>query len=393
MKKRTVPFEGTMLCFSHLRWDFVYQRPQHLMVRMARHGRVLFVEEPLPFEGEPHLDVRPAAHGVEVVVPRLHAEHCVPGNAAGEARQRMLLDALLQERRISRPVLWYYTPMSWAFSRHLPASLVVYDCMDQLSAFSGAPPQLVSREESLMASADLVFTGGHSLYEAKRWLHDAVYPFPSSVDVSHFAQARHATEDPPELRGIGFPRIGFYGVIDERLDTGLLAQAAALRPDWQWLLTGPVVKISPSSLPQAPNLHWLGPQRYEDLPAHIGRWDVAMLPFALNEATRFISPTKTPEYLAAGCPVVSTPVTDVVRTWGGSGLVTIAPDAAGFVAAIESSLLHQPARSPAVCRAADALLDGLSWDLTCSEMVQHMRSHSAPREAGKRRPNDAAWAA
>jgi glycosyltransferase involved in cell wall biosynthesis len=397
MNDRAVPSGGALLCFSHLRWDFVYQRPQHLMVRLANHWPVLFIEEPMPFDGVPHLEQRIVAPGVEVIVPRLEAVHCVPAHAAGEARRRVLLDALLRERGIHRPVLWYYTPMSWPFSRHLSASLVVYDCMDQLSAFHGAPPQLVAREADLMASADLVFTGGYSLYEAKRFAHSRVFPFPSSVDVPHFAQARRIADDPPELAGIGGPRIGFYGVIDERFDTGLVAQAAAARTGWQWLFVGPVAKISPASLPQAPNIHWIDAQPYAALPAHVGRWDVAMMPFALNEATRFISPTKTPEYLAAGCPVVSTPIRDVERHWGHSGLVRIAADAAEFVDAIEYMLAEWPARSPAVCLAADALLHGLSWDRTCSEMTQRMRERLAERDSKRRRDTTslggAAWAA
>ena len=209
--------------------------------------------------------------------------------------------------------------MSLAFSDHLAPGLIVYDCMDELSAFRGAPPELVEREVELMCRANLVFTGGYSLYEAKRQRHDNAHPFPSSVDVEHFAAARRPQHDPDDQAEIPHPRLGFYGVIDERLDIALIEQVARMRPDWQIVLVGPVVKIDPAELPQRDNIHYLGGKTYDELPQYLSGWDVAIMPFALNESTRFISPTKTPEYLAGGCPVVSTPITDVVRTYGDTG--------------------------------------------------------------------------
>jgi UDP-galactopyranose mutase len=357
---------ATLLCFSHLRWDFVYQRPQHLMSRLARRHPVLYIEEPAPTEGEPRFELREVAPGVQVAVPLLPPDECVPGHPRGEVRQRLLLDGLLARLKVEAPLLWYYTPMSLGFSDHLEASVVVYDCMDELSQFLHAPPALVPRERALIARADVVFTGGVSLYRAKRTLHRHVHAFPSSVDAAHFAQARTLPDDRPEQAALPHPRIGFYGVLDERLDTALLAAAARRRPDWQWLLVGPVVKIDPATLPQGPNLHYLGPRRYDELPAYLAGWDVAMMPFALNNATRFISPTKTPEYLAGGRPVVSTPITDVVRTWGRSGLVHIGDDAEAFIAAIDKALAGP--RGAPFCAQADALLKPLSWDRTVAEM-------------------------
>jgi len=405
MVSRAAPPNAALLCFCQLRWDFVYQRPQHLMSRIARQRPVFFIEEPLPFDGKPYLERRRVASGVQVLVPRLPTAHCAPGHETGEAQQRGLLGQWLREQRIRRPLLWFYTPMSVVLTPQLQASQTVYDCMDQLSAFAGAPPQMAAREAELLARADVVFTGGHSLYEAKRRLHPHVYEFASSVDVPHFAQARQVQADPPELSALPpGPRLGFHGVIDERFDSALVAEAAALRPDWQWLFVGPVVKIRPESLPQAPNIHWLGPRPYAELPAHVGRWDLAVMPFAINEATRYISPTKTPEYLAAGCAVVSTPVNDVVRAWGDCGLVRIASDAAGFVQAIAATLAQQPARSPAVCAAADRALRGLSWDNTCRAMLERLREReqalaaaagpegAALRHGGGEAGTAAAWA-
>jgi glycosyltransferase involved in cell wall biosynthesis len=300
------PLTPTLLCLSHLRWGFVYQRPQHLMVRWARDHNLLFMEEPVPCdETEPWLEVRPQGQTIQVLVPRL--PHGVTGRAADDAT-RELLDRYLSKLGVEDLLLWYYTPMSLAFTDHLRPRLIVYDCMDELSAFRGAPPELVERERQLLARADLVFTGGYSIWEAKRQLHANVHAFPSSVDIAHFAAAREPQADPPDQAAIGRPRLGFYGVIDERFDIQLLEQVATLRPDWQFVMVGPVVKIDPATLPQQANIHYLGSKTYEQLPQYLAGWDVALMPFAMNESTRFISPTKTPEYLAGGCPVVSTPL-------------------------------------------------------------------------------------
>jgi UDP-galactopyranose mutase len=257
--------------------------------------------------------------------------------------------------------------MSLPFSDHLDAAAVVYDCMDELSAFSGAPPVLLERERALLARADVVFTGGHSLYEAKRGRHPNVHAFPSSVDVAHFRRARARLPEPPDQASIPHPRIGHYAVLDERLDIDLVAAIADARPDWQIVLVGPVVKIDPASLPRRPNIHYLGGKRYEELPAYLSGWDAAFMPFALNESTRFISPTKTPEYLAAGKPVVSTPVTDVVRTYGERGLVQIADTPAGFVAALERILTTGDERRPWLDD-VDRTLGEMSWDQTWARM-------------------------
>jgi len=358
--KRSYPRD--FVCFSHLRWHFVHQRPQHLMTRFARESRLFFVEEPVPTDAaEPHLDVHGTDAGVTLLVPR------IPAGVDAEAAQRTLLDRHFADAGVTRPILWYYTPMSLAFSDHLEASAVVYDCMDELSAFKGAPPQLVERERALMERADLVFTGGYSLYEAKRDRHPSVHAFPSSVDVPHFAAARGAVVEPEDQAALPRPRMGFFGVIDERFDIDLLAGIARMRPDWQLVMVGPVVKIDPATLPHAPNIHYLGGRSYADLPRYLAGWDVALMPFALNESTRFISPTKTPEFLAAGRPVVSTPIRDVVRTYGDAGLVQIARTPDEFVAAIERALSGQ-GRSERWLAEVDRALADMSWDQTWARM-------------------------
>lgn len=346
-----------LVCLSHLRWSFVFQRPQHLMTRCGRNRRVFFVEEPDFQAGiEPHLHVE-ANGGVHVVVPRL--PNGMRRHDVSEV-QRRLLDGLLKTCRIRDFVAWYYTPMSLAFTDHWSPRAVVYDCMDELSAFKDAPAGLEAAEAKLMQRASLVLTGGHTLYRAKCHAHHNVHPFPSSVDVTHFAQARRAIVDPPDQASIPHPRMGFMGVIDERMDVALIDGVAAARPDWQIVMVGPVVKIDPTCLPRRANVHFLGARNYQQLPSYLAGWDVALLPFARNEATRYISPTKTPEYLAAGKPVVSTSITDVIEPYGTSGVVRIADDVPAFVDACAAALADPGEWLPR----ADALLATMSWDDT-----------------------------
>ncbi|PLC49069.1 glycosyl transferase [Pollutimonas subterranea] len=360
--------QPTLICFSHLRWDFVYQRPQHLMSRYAKEFNVQYVEEPIyTDEADSWLEVRHVAEGIQVLVPQLG----IDAKAHPEQEQRRLLDQHLGLGTGSNIILWYYTPMSLTFSEHLHARLVVYDCMDELSAFRGAPPRLVELERRLMERADIVFTGGHSLYEAKRLLHGNAHAFPSSVDVAHFARARGQLPDPIDQADIPRLRLGFYGVLDERLDIVLIDELAALRPDWHLVLVGPVVKIDSDSLPRGPNIHYLGAKTYDELPHYLAGWDVALMPFALNEATRFISPTKTPEYLAGGRAVVSTLISDVVRSYGGSSMVSIARTAHDFTDAIQQALQKAGDRTN-LLHEADLILDGMSWDRTWHQMRRLM---------------------
>jgi UDP-galactopyranose mutase len=372
-----------VICFSHLRWDFVFQRPQHLMSRFARRHPVIVFEEPVIHGGGIQLDMRVCeTSGVTIATPRL------PEGLDGPCRDavlRQLLDEMVSERGLRRPVLWYYTPMMLTFSRHLEASAIVYDCMDELSGFRFAPTELGRLEAELFEAADVVFTGGHSLYEAKRHLHSNIHPFPSSVDVSHFGQARGDLPCPADQSGIPGPRLGYVGVIDERLDLGLIDRLAEARPEWSIIMVGPVVKISEADLPRRPNLHYLGSRSYEALPAYISGWDVALMPFALNEATRFISPTKTPEYLAAGRPVVSTAVTDVVRHYGDLEAVRIAGDPKAFVTQCEVALRLSGVGSEQWREPVDAALGQMSWDQTFLKMNVLVQQASLARSARRDR--------
>ena len=355
-----------LICFSHLRWDFVFQRPQHLLSRAAGAYTVIYFEEPvseLAGQSEARLAVRTTEDAILVATPMLPSG--LDAMAADEA-QKMLLDGLLAETGLPVSVMWFYTPMAFGFASHLQAPAVVYDCMDELTLFKGASPRLNLLERRLLKRADLVFCGGHSLYQAKRQLHAQAHLFASSVDAPHFAKARdRGVAEPADQAGLPHPRIGFFGVIDERMDYALLDALAAARPEWAFVMLGPTAKVEPADLPQRANLHWLGRRSYDQLPAYLRGWQAGMMPFAHNEATHFISPTKTPEYLAAGVPLVSTSIADVVTGWGGGGLVEIADTAAAFAAAIER-LLAAPRE--AWLAEVDERLAGMSWDTTWAQM-------------------------
>ena len=372
----SVSARPTLIVLSHLRWDFVTQRPQHLMTRATRDFDVKFLEEPVWVEsGEAGSQTLPRDHDVTVIQPVLPN-----GTDAADAvdHQRSILDGLVAAAK-GPVVLWFYTPMALPFARHVPADLIVFDKMDELSAFQNAPPLLLALEQELLELADVVFTGGASMHEAAAHRHANIHCFPSSIDTAHFAAAREAgLTDPADQAALAHPRLGFFGVIDERFDIDLVGKLAALRPDWQLVMIGPVVKIDPASLPQAPNLHWLGGKQYAELPAYLSGWDIGVMPFAINDATKFISPTKTPEFLAAGLPVVSTPIRDVVRPYGEAGLVEIASTAAEFADAVDR-LLARP-RAEWLTR-VDAQLALGSWDRTCSAMhaeMEKIMSAAAP---------------
>jgi UDP-galactopyranose mutase len=370
-----------LVVFSHLRWDFVFQRPQHLLTRLARTRPVLFVEEPV-FDpaGDPRWEFREPAPGVTVCRP--HTPEQSPGFSDP---QTPLLAPLVRQLVAGRAAagydLWFYTPLALPAADGLTPGVVVYDCMDELSAFKNAPPQLLAREAELLRRADVVFTGGPSLYRAKRHRHPNAHCFPSSVDAAHFATAASGgRSDPPSQADIPRPRLGFFGVIDERFDLDLLAACAEARPAWQFVLVGPVVKIDQADLPRAANIHYLGQQQYADLPAFLGGWDVALLPFARNDATKFISPTKTLEYMAAGKPIVSTPITDVAEPYG--GIVGLADEPAGFVAACERALAETSTERASRLARYDQILAATSWDRTAAAMAERMEEAALGMRAG-----------
>lgn len=382
-----------LIVFSHLRWDFVYQRPQHLMSRLAPHYRVLFFEEPVFDAGPPRIDTLSPQPNIEVLRPY------TPVKAVGFHDDQLsvlkpMLAEYLSRKGIDDYLVWFYTPMPLPLIAQLHPRAVVYDCMDELTAFKDAPRQLYQRETALLRVASVVFTGGPSLYESRRNLHPQVHCLPSAVDGPHFSPAGlKADSDEAKLaaklhEGIGQPRLGYFGVIDERLDAGLVAAVADAHPDWQLVMVGPVVKIDRARLPQRPNIHWLGMQPYALLPYLIAAWDVGLLPFARNEATRYISPTKTLEYMAAEKPIVSTPINDVVALYG--DVVRIAGTAAEFVAGCEAALAESEAARAQRVGEMLATVWRVSWDhaaetirsILAQELQKAQSSTSAMRDLG-----------
>jgi UDP-galactopyranose mutase len=381
------PEEPALLVFSHLRWHFVTQRPQHLLTRAAQSRHVYFWEEPWFHDAtDPESQRRDGGsleflqaeqtENVTIIRPNFnHGEDSIEG-------QRRLLDRFLLDRRLERFDSWFYTSMALSFTAHLHPCVTVYDCMDELSAFLGAPPELIEREKELFRVADVIFTGGQSIYEAKRSKHSNVHAFPSSIDVPHFAQARTVQSTPSDQAGIPHPRVGFFGVLDERFDSALVSEVARLRPHVHFVLLGPVVKVDPAQLPAASNIHYLGSKSYAELPRYLAGWDAAIMPFAMNDFTRFISPTKTPEYLAAGKRVVSTPIKDVVADYGMPGLIEIAGTASEFATALDRAISadHDAEWSQRVERK----LAQSSWDLTWAAMraeidaVRNRKSKDVP---------------
>jgi glycosyltransferase involved in cell wall biosynthesis len=379
----------TLIVFSHLRWNFVFQRPQHLLTRLAAHYQVLFIEEPAHAAGAPRLEVESGDAGVTIIRP---LTACPSAGFADD--QLALLGPMLADylcgQKIEEYMVWFYTPMALPLLDRLAPLLVVYDCMDELSAFAGAPPQLRQREAELLGRADLVLTGGPSLYRAKKHFHPHVLCLPSSVDAAHFSVEAKVddaamVEFAHRLQGqIPAPRLGYFGVIDERMDLDLVRRLADADPAWSIVMVGPVVKIDPRSIPRRPNLHWLGQQPYEALPRLIEGWQVGLLPFALNASTRFISPTKTLEYMAAGKPAVSTAIKDVAILYGDVVRIAHSPD--DFVAACAAALEEGPSERCARLLAMQASVSRSSWTATANTIHAALQVKLAALAARKAEP-------
>ncbi|TFZ06374.1 glycosyltransferase family 1 protein [Ramlibacter henchirensis] len=368
----------TLIVFCHLRWNFVYQRPQHLLSRLGSRWRVVLIEEPVTGQAEQRLERFSPAPGVEVWRPHVH------GTAPGfhddhiSVLQKFVNEAIAQQK-ITDYWVWFYTPMAVPLAAELQPRGIVYDCMDELTLFKNAPRQLVQRENVLFKEADLVFTGGPSLYRSKKDRHPSVHCFPSSVDAAHFAQVER---DHPLQAELPRPRLGYCGVIDERINMQLIEAMATAHPEWQLIMVGPVVKIDPMGLPRHANIHWLGQQGYQDLPSFICGWDVCLMPFALNEATRFISPTKMLEYMACGRPSVSTPIRDVVEPYG--HVVSIAETPQEYIQACERILARSIDEQRAHAAELAQAIAKTSWDKTAQQMAQLIEQADRAKDAAER---------
>lgn len=360
-----------IVCHCHLRWDFVWQRPQHLMTRLARFHRIFFLEDaaPLPAgENKPRLEVKEPQENIVVVKPLLiprtdNTEQDLEVDRQNAAHLVPMLKAEAERRGFNSIIHWFYTPMAYWLAEEFPSQAIVYDCMDELSMFKNPPAGILEYEKELLSCADLVFTGGRSLFVSKSEHHPNVHMFPSGVEVEHFDKAcSNETPIPSDIESVGHPRFTYTGVIDERLNLDLVGEVARRRPEWQFVMIGPVVKIEPEALPQSPNIHYLGQKPYADLPGYLKGTDVAIMPFALNDATRYISPTKTLEYMAARRPVVSTPIADVVAYYDQVVYVAANPD--DWEQACQEALHADSDRLDKGVRAAQAQ----TWDSIAERM-------------------------
>ncbi|WP_166636892.1 glycosyltransferase [Cognatilysobacter terrigena] len=374
-----------IIVHCHLRWDFVWQRPQQIFSRLAKNHRVLFIEDPVIAEGEPHLAIDEPYPNLVRIVPQIPQHLAVNADKDAEIFLPQIKEALrthpLLAGRFESPVHWFYSPMpAPGYMGQFGAAGVVYDCMDELANFRFAPPDIADRERFVMSNADVVFTGGYQLFDAKSKHHDNVHVYGCGVDVEHYSKARdEKTEIPAAVAAAPGPRFGYFGVIDERLDYELISALADRFPDASIVMAGPLAKVDPNDLPKQANIHWLGQQRYEDLPAIVKGFDVCLMPFALNEATKYINPTKTLEYMAGGKPIVSTAVADVVRNF--TPIVDVAYSQDEFLDAVDRAWREPNANliAQGIERAA-----GSSWDATVESMrndVQQAVWSAVPTQA------------
>lgn len=366
-----------IICFSHLRWNFVFQRPQHLLTRWAKESRVFYFEEPIIGNYESNFLKTIYSKNLKLTVITPHIKENTSENDINLYLKDSVRE-IIKWYNVSDYLLWYLTPMAVEFTGDLHPKTIVYDSMDELSAFKGAHPNMLKNENTLFKMADVVFTGGYHLYEFKKNRHHNIHPIPSSIDQAHF-ESGLGSEDPVDQAQIPFPRVGFFGVLDERLNIELLDGLAQKMPDYHFIMIGPVVKIDPATLPRHENIHYLGQKSYEELPLYLAHWDVAFLPFAKNESTRFISPTKIPEYLSANKPVVSTSIRDVIVPYGEMGMVEIADAVDDFSLAIKRMMTQR--KNANWQQMVKEHLKTNSWDLTWSKMKNIIYSTLESKES------------
>lgn len=358
----------TLVVYSHLRWEFVKQRPQHLMERLSKHFDILFIEEPIFYTDQNKGSARELKINTHLTVVQPRIDWNNPAQLAE------ITQAFLSEKEVTEaPLVWFYSPAFVDVIDEMEFSTIIFDCMDELKNFKGASPELLEQENRLLKIADVVFTGGKSLYESKKRFNHNVHCFPSSVDRKHFEKALNTVAElPTDLQKVKQPIVGYYGVIDERIDVELIGKVAKALPHISFVMIGPVVKIDEASLPKLPNIHYLGGKDYQQLPEYLAHFTVAMMPFALNEATQFISPTKTLEFMAALKPIVSTPITDVVRDYKKEVYIAMSKDddirAQEFVTNISKAIFETENQTKKRERLQTAVLEKTSWDKTAATM-------------------------
>lgn len=382
----TRTFDYPIIVHCHLRWEGVWQRPQQFLSRIAQRHKILFVEGPLlrPSNDDPTFELIPVPDHPNVTVMRTHfpESRFQDGDWVDSQRLWLLKEALAGPLRgqFEEPVQWFYDPMAApCFIGKVNERANVYDCMDELSQFKFAPPEIKAREQRLLAAADVVFAGGRKMWLSKSRYNDNAHFYGCGVDVKHFAKARAAeTEVPADVAGVKKPILGYFGVVDERLDYELIAKLADADRDWSVVMVGPVVKVDPASLPKRPNLHWLGRREYAQLPNYTKAFDICLMPFALNEATEYINPTKALEYMATGRPIISTAVPDVVSNFGEVVSIAISPDC--FVEMCQRALANPD--DEAIERGLK-MADSNQWEAIVAKLENHIETALKKKEQAR----------
>ncbi len=373
-----------IIVHCHLSWDWVWQRPQQFVSRLSRQHRILFVETLAP---DPQLSTATARFerakefpNITLLRLQFPAWRWPDGEYIDLERRRLVQEFVIGPGagQFENPVQWFYDPMAApAFLGHMGEILTVYDCMDELSKFRGAPPQIVERETELLKRADVVFTGGRKLFEAKSRWNGNCHFYACGVEGEHFGRARAAeTVVPPDIASLPKPVLGFFGVVDERMDYELVAKLADANRRWSIVIIGPTIKVEPGALPRRSNLHWLGARAYADLPSCCKGFDLCLMPFALNESTEFINPTKALEYMATGRQIVSTAVPDVVRNF--AGVVKIGRSHGEYLELCEEAL-EQPDYA-AIAKGLQLTAEN-SWDAIVAELENHLQEALAHKRA------------
>ena len=371
-----------IIAICHLSWDWVWQRPQQFLSRLSETHPVLFVETHCTSTPVSFTRTRAARHYHQVTILEIHlpAQHWSDGEYIDKERRRVLKDRLTGEfnGRFDDAILWFNDPMAvTAYAGQLGEHMIVYDCMDELSQFHGAAPELIERERELTRIADVVFCGGRKMRDKRLSLNPNTHFYGTGVDCDHFGSSlSDQLSVSPEIAELPGKVLGYFGVVDERLDYDLITALADACADWSIAMVGPVAKINPTSLPRRPNLHWLGARPYEQLPAITKGFDVCLMPFAINAATEYINPTKALEYMAAGRPVVATAINEVKSNF--SGVSRIARNHDDFI-----KLCRREARSPSRSRIQRGLKLAAdnTWEAITAKMQGHINEALSRRRA------------
>ncbi len=370
------------LIYSQVCWWGVWQRPQEVAKGMTEYHRVLYIspvqvhECLMRYPDWKFIERIDKGRGITVFSPMIFSGHYRWG-LIFRINRLLILSELRWLLRKERPVIFFTnSPFVDYLVPRLRTSKVIYDVIDDFTAFDWAPQNASRMERYLLSSADIVFTGTYALYKKKKsFCKDATF-IPCGVDFSRFQRPEDTNPEPePEdIQGLPRPIIGYAGTLSERIDTSILSGLAERLPDASIVLIGPVHR-SLGRPPRAHNIHYLGLKRHEELPAYLHRFDVALLPFRLTKAAMAINPVKTLEYLAAGCVVVSTAIPDVERFY--ADVVVIASNPEEFVEKVTFVLhTHNEER----IKRGIEFARRASWQKMVDDMEQIINAHQCRGE-------------